>query len=91
MVETKRKGKTVGESPSALTREERVRCIGDLCVSDDGSEIEVHLDGTNPQCDRFTQLLGPKVIMGLPTRYIVDPPEKGSREPREAPPARRKG
>jgi len=87
MAEPKSKGRAIGDSPTALTRTERLGCIGDLCVSDDGKEIELHLDGSKPECAKFTELLGPKVLMGMPTRYIVDAPGA----PDKASPARRKG
>jgi hypothetical protein len=53
-------------------------CVVGVCESDDGQRIELHLDGSKPECAEFTKLVGPKVMAGARTEYIVDAPRSRS-------------
>lgn len=93
----KDKGKELGTTLSQSQQLERYRsCVNGVCVADDGTHVEIHLDGTDPLCAELTKLVGPKVMMGVPTQWTVDPPsfkrlaEKAAESVDKAPAAARK-
>lgn len=49
-------------------------CVGDICYTADG-KLEVHLNGDNPLCARLTEVIAPKLMLGIETHYVVDPPK----------------